>query len=231
VLISVHLPKTAGLSFRATLEEHYGPDFASDYGDYPLAHSPRERHRMALQAGLDCFERDFGATRCIHGHFLPLKYLPLADLGDCRFVTWMREPLARLVSHYAYWQRSYDPASDVTSVLHRRVVEESWTLERFCLAPELRNIYSQFLWGFPLQRFDFVGLTESYEDDLRYFSTTCLGKNAEVRYVNRRLDAPEGGLDSELPASLRREIEAYHAADVALYQQALAMRSGRRAGT
>ena len=58
-----------------------------------------------------------------------------------------------------------------------------------------------------------------------------LGKNAEARYVNRRLDGPEGGLDAELPTPLRGEIEAYHAADVALYQQALAMRADRVAGT
>ena len=138
--------------------------------------------------------------------------------------------MARLVSHYAYWQRSYDPNSALTSALHRRVVEEGWTLERFCLAPELRNIYSQFQWGFPLQRFDFVGLTEFYEKEMRYFSTAYLGKNAEARYVNRRLDGPKGGLDAELPPPLRSEIEAYHAADVALYQQALAMRADRLAG-
>ena len=49
---------------------------------------------------------------------------------ECRFVTWLREPLQRLVSHYYYWQRSYDPAADDTSSLHRRVVEEAWTLQK-----------------------------------------------------------------------------------------------------
>ncbi len=32
------------------------------------------------------------------------------------------------------------------------MVEEEWTLERFCLEPELKNLYSQFLWGFPLKK-------------------------------------------------------------------------------
>jgi hypothetical protein len=221
------MPKTAGLSFRATLEEHFGDAFSYDYADYPLAHQPLERHRKVLQAGLEVLGRDFEGVECIHGHFLPLKYLLLADVRDCRYVTWMREPLARLVSHYHYWQRSYDPESDLTSPLHRRVVEEAWSLERFCLSPELRDVYTQYLWGFPLQRFDFIGITEHYEDDLRYFSTRYLGKNAEPRKVNQRLDAPEGGGEQELPPGLREKVARFHAADLALYRQALELRQGR----
>ena len=53
MLISVHMPKTAGLSFRATLEEHFGDGFSYDYADYPLAHKPLDRHRKVLQAGLE----------------------------------------------------------------------------------------------------------------------------------------------------------------------------------
>ena len=127
-------------------------------------------------------------------------------------------------------ERSYDPASDVTSALHRRVVEEGWTLERFCLAPELRNIYSQFLWGFPLQRFHFVGLTESYENDLRYFSTAYLGREFEPRQLNQRDVAGEAGGADELEAGTRAEVEQFHAADMALYKTALDMRAARIPG-
>jgi len=224
------MPKTAGLSFRATLEEHYGEGFTYDYADYPLAHAPRERHRKAFQAGLECLGRNFDGVECVHGHFLPLKYLLLSDVRECRYVTWMREPVARLVSHYHYWQRSYDPESDLTSPLHRRVVEEEWSLEKFCLSPELRNVYSQYLWGFPVQGFDFIGITEFFEDDLRYFSTSYLGKNAEAKKVNQRLDAPEGGLEAELPAKLRHKVQAFHAQDMVLYAQALELRQQRNGG-
>lgn len=230
MLISVHMPKTAGLSFRVTLEEHFGDGFTYDYADYPLAHAPAERHRKVFQAGLECLGRNFDGVECIHGHFLPLKYLLLADLYECHYVTWMREPLARLVSHYHYWQRSYDPESDLTSPLHRRVVEERWTLEQFCLSPELRDVYSQYLWAFPIQRFDFIGVTEYYEEDLRYFSTTYLGKSAAPRRVNQRLDAPEGGMDVELPSRLRQKVAAFHAADLALYAHALELRHRRADG-
>lgn len=227
MLISIHMPKTAGLSFRATLESHYGDTFRPDYGDYPLAHSPDER-RAAAQSYAEAMQTtEFAGVACIHGHFLPAKYQPLAADSGCQFVTWLREPVARLISHYAYWQSSYDKASDSTSALHRRVVEEAWSLEQFCLAPELRNVYTEFLWEFPSDQLDFVGITEFFEEDLRYFCTHFLGLNAEPQWNNQR-DLNDGQpRDAELSAELRCLIEEYHQDDVDLYRAALAHREGR----
>ena len=230
MLISVHMPKTAGLSFRSSRVELFGEGFAYDYADYPLAHAPLDRHRRVLQASLEALGRDFSATGCIHGHFLPVKYLLLGDKLDCQYVTWMREPMARLVSHYHYWFRTYDPESDLTSPLHRRVVEEGWSLEAFCLSPELRNVYCQYLWGFPIHRFDFIGITEFYEEDLRYFSTVYLGREFEPRQLNQRDVAGEAGGADELEPGTRAEVEQFHAADMSLYRTALDMRAARLPG-
>ena len=173
------------------------------------------------------------STACM-GTSCPLKYLQLAETLPCTFVTWLREPVARLVSHYYYWQRSYDSASDLTSALHRRVVEEKWSLEQFCLAPELRNVYSEFLWGFPLKRFDFVGITEFYAEDLRYFSQEILGNNLETHTLNWRPQSGTSGSTDVLEPSERSEIENFHAADCTLYRHALELRRfrlGRPPGT
>jgi hypothetical protein len=229
MLISIHMPKTAGLSFRSTLEDHFGDGFMPDYDDYPLAHPPFERHNRALACSKAVLGRDFQATECIHGHFLPVKYLLLADIRPCQFVTWVREPVARLVSHYYYWQRTYDTQSDRTSSLHRRVVEEQWSLEDFCLAPELRNVYTQFFWAFPLQQLNFLGITEFFEEDLRYFSTLFLGAEAEPRYLNQRDMAAEQGWVTGLEPAIRARVEAYHEEDMSLYQEALLMRERRLA--
>jgi hypothetical protein len=227
VLVSVHMPKTAGLSFRASLEACFGEGFRHDYQDYPLAQEAHLRRRQALDWGRAAQAADFAGVTCVHGHFLPLKYLELARTLPCTFVTWLREPVARLVSHYDYWQRAYDPASDLTSPLHRRVIEEGWSLQRFCLAPELRNVYSEFLWGFPLGRLDFIGITEFFADDLRYFSQRVLGNKLQAHTLNRRAATGEGEPQALLNAAARAEIEAWHAADMALYRQALALRKAR----
>lgn len=238
LLISLHLPKTAGSSFRIALQTHYGARFCGDYKDFPLNQPPLHRNLTALAgvarsaltvAGL----RSHHSAACVHGHFLPLKYLPLAARsGRVRFVTWLRDPVERLVSHYYYWIRSYDPQTALP--LHRRVIEQNWTLERFCLSPDLQNLYSQFLWGFRLERFDFIGLTEHFEDDFAIFTRHFLGAAMPVPQINTNKDrtTPLTCSDTtgnaplyDLNPDLRHRINAFHARDAALYQHALTLRS------
>tara|TARA_R110001599_G_scaffold145321_1_gene327633 strand:- start:89889 stop:90569 length:681 start_codon:yes stop_codon:yes gene_type:complete len=224
------MPKTAGVSFRASLEEHFGERLRPDYDDYPLAQPAERRREQARLRGEAAQPAEFTDVGCVHGHFLPLKYLPLAQSRPCTFVTWLREPLARLASHYDYWQRSYDPDSGLTSSLHRRVVEEEWSLRRFCLAAELRNVYTEFLWGFPPKRLDFVGITEFFAEDLRYFSREILGNNLQPQTLNQRSQAAAPASEASLSHAERAEIEEFHAADLSLYHGALAQRRGRLSG-
>ena len=227
MLVSVHMPKTAGTSFRGSLEECFGAAFRHDYQDYPLAHLPEARRRQARAWGEAARAQDFAGVGCVHGHFLPVKYLKLADHLPCTFVTWLREPVARLVSHYHYWQRAYDPGSPLVSTLHRRVVVEGWTLEQFCLAPELRDIYSEFLWGFPLDRLDFIGITEFFPEDLRYFSREILRNKVRPHTLNRGPGEADAALQRQIAQLDRAAVEAWHARDVALYRRALARRARR----
>lgn len=227
MLVSIHMPKTAGTSFRATLEDHFGDRFRHDYQDYPLAHPPQARRQQARDWGEAALPGNFAGVDCVHGHFLPLKYLKLAERLPCTFVTWLREPVARLVSHYHYWLRAYDGESPLVSPLHRRVVEEGWTLQQFCLAPELRDVYSQFLWGFPLDRLDFVGITEFFPEDLRYFSREILGNKVRSHTLNRRPRDAGPVSEAKIGELDRPRIEQYHARDVALYRLALERRTAR----
>lgn len=219
MIISVHLPKTAGTSFAAALEGRFGERLRRDYGDLPINTPPAKRHRAALEAGLRIASDDYSGVDCIHGHFLPAKYLLLADSREVRFVTWLRDPVERVVSHYEYWRRSYDPAT--AAPLHRRVVEEDWSLERFCLGPELRNLYGQFLWGFPVGNFAFLGVTERYDEDLATFGRRFLGAAVAPERLNLRQERADRGV---IDPALRERIERHHARDVALYRWARARR-------
>ena len=179
---------------------------------------------MALESSPMLNSQELAGKECIHGHFLPVKYWPLAQERDCQFVTWLREPIARLISHYHYWQRSYDTESACTSALHRRVVEEEWSLEKFCLSPELRNMYTEFLWLFPFQRFDFIGITEFFDDDLRYFCRLFLGGEFEPKRINWGNEVPP---EPPLSAATIAKISQYHAKDIAMYQRASQSRARR----
>ena len=70
-----------------------------------------------------------------------------------------------MVSHYNFRVRNNEGGT-AKEALHRKVVEEKWSLEKFCFSPKMHNFYTQFLWSFPLELFDYIGITESFDEDL-----------------------------------------------------------------
>lgn len=223
MIISVHVPKTAGTSFVKSLEAHFGLGLLKDYADLPTNTPQYERNRAALLACVHYAESVHATgVACIHGHFLPLKYLLLSVKKDLRFITWMRNPVERVLSHFYYLKSFYDPAT--APPLHRKMVEEEWSIERFCLSPELKNLFGQFLWGFPLEYFDFIGITEFYDEDLAYFSEQYLHTDLEPQREN--VGKKEGGT-YQIEAGFRAQLEQFHAYDLELYKTALLMRQKR----
>lgn len=219
------MPKTAGSSFQATLEAHYGEALTLRYQDRPLHRSPFDRN---FDASWHCMRNsgkfETNSPGCIHGHFLPLRYRRLRTLPPAKFVTWLRDPVQRLLSHYHYWLRSYQ--AEQSGPLHKKMIEEQWTLEQFASCRELRNIYSTFLWGFPLARFDFIGITEHYETELDCFGQLILGATATPAERNRNPDQEDQ--EYAVDPALRQIIETVHARDMRLYQRALEMRERRK---
>lgn len=222
MLVSLHLPKTAGSSFRASLQEHFGEGLRLDYGDMPMNTPEKERNRAALRQGLRHILAPPRHVACVHGHFLPLKY---RWCRGARFLTWMRDPIERLASQFHYWKRNYGPHN--VSILQTRLVEEDWSFERFCLGPEFHNLYRKYLWRFPVERFAFIGITEHYEEDLEYLGARLLGVPLANRSENRN---PEQVSSYFEDPDLRRRVEEHHAEDVELYRRALEMRVRRMEG-
>lgn len=100
MIISVHLPKTGGKSFEAALQTRFGASLLEDYGTFPMNTPPYERVRAAVEASVINADADFTGVACIHGHLLPVKYLLMAARRDVTFVTWVREPVQRMLSNY-----------------------------------------------------------------------------------------------------------------------------------
>lgn len=218
--ISVHLPLVTVDGYEALLKRHFGSELVMDYHDRPLSVSGYSRNLDVVRKGLHIARLGVSLKRdtCVHGHFMPLKFL-FSGRGHRRlFVTWMSEPVERLVAHYLYWRDSGVPG--ISGGLHQRMLEENWSLADFCFRPELRNIYNKFLWGFPLARFDFIGITGYGEGELGRFSSRILGYPAPPQPPASETPVGQAALD---PA-LRSRIERYHGADVALYRRALKIR-------
>src|SRR5688572_23650392 len=163
-LISVHLPKCAGTSFLKVLGVQYGSRLMLDYGEIPL--DPESLFQKDFAAWADkqkpCLTQDFSRVSAVHGHFWAGKYdeaLP----GALR-ITFLRDPIRRLVSHYYYWKSK----PSLPNSLHRAFVEKNASLLEFAEFPIMQNVYTKtFLRGYPLDRFAFVGICESLTDDIQ----------------------------------------------------------------
>jgi hypothetical protein len=223
MMISVHLPKTAGTSFRGSLETHFGRSFLSDYSDIPINRTPWKRNSKAMVDAVSNAFHDFSGIECIHGHFMPMKYLVLSFRRPLTFITWLRNPVDRLISHYHFWKTNSPP---VVPPLHARMLKEGWTLERFCLGKEMRDIYHQFLWGFPIKRLNFIGITEFYQEDFGWFAKNYLMSETPVLLLNKNSQSDPPALST----SLRKAIEVYHEKDIALYSKAMELRWQRLKG-
>jgi hypothetical protein len=226
LLISVHLPKTGGQSFNKSLMGFFGESFRKDYGSFNRRRLISSRF-LALAGCVAGAFRSYRGVECIHGHFMPLKYLLAGMRSGVRFITWMRDPIERLGSQYHYLKRKAEaetnPSRDM-GPLERRVLE-GCSLEELGMSPEVRNLYSRYMWGFPLRRFDFIGVTEYFDEDMRYFAKTFLGQEIPVHVANANPERKDGLYVSD-PA-VRRRLEAFHAEDMSLYKTTLERRRAR----
>jgi hypothetical protein len=209
LIVSIHVPKTGGETFREILEALTDGHVQRDYADRPLAPmSLRQRLRLAtarphLEPG----------ARAVHGHFIATKYW--RRYPDARYMAWFREPVERLASHYHYWKRNPDRGNPTC----RRLIEEDLSIEAFAALPEMRDVHARFLGEVPPERLDFVGITERYHDSIDLFRrdhfpalpATTARVNANPERTGARYD---------LDGTTRSAIEALNAADVRVYAAA-----------
>jgi hypothetical protein len=210
LIVSIHVPKTGGETFRDILEALTGGHLQRDYGDRPLAPTSfRQRIRLATaRPHLD------PGTRAVHGHFIATKYW--RRYPDARYMAWFRAPVERLASHYHYWKRKPDRKNPTC----QKLIEENLSLEAFAALPEMRDVQARFLGEVPPERLAFVGITERYDESIdlfrRAFYPALPATTARVN-VNPERDGDRYDLD---PA-VRAEIEGLNAADMELYPAAL----------
>lgn len=228
MLISLHTPKAGGSSFKKLLEENFKNKLLSDYKDTPINKTVevRELEALRFRKKLRVYKKyiyKFKNYQCIHGHFLPFKYDYYLDKNNSLFITWLRDPLERLASHYHYWYRSYDKKK--SSFLHKKVVEEKWSFEKFAFSDEMKNFYSQFLWNFPMDYFDFIGIFEHLEEDMKYFCSKYLNKSSvSLPLVNINQNNKGSYLDE---IDYIDELKKQHAEDYKLYDYAVELRNKR----
>jgi len=213
MIISLHIPKTAGTSFRIALKEHFGDSLTEDYETRPFRLNYDIAKKNAEKFNRKINGKKYLKVKCIHGHFLALKYANFKNL-DATFITWLRDPVERLISNYYHITRGQ---KDVKGTFSYLVHTENWDLETYCLHPLNRNPYEKIFRDFGIENFDFVGIVENYLGDLKFFSENYLHKPLNIYFENQKPEFQHSNIDS----GFRKKIEKFHSIDLEIYQQAL----------
>jgi hypothetical protein len=213
MLISVHVPKTGGISFMDLLRAGYGDRLLLDYEDRPMTHSAFARFTRSLRHWPANARRLHGYD-CVHGHFLPLKYLWFRQAS---FAIWLRDPVEAAVSRYFFLKRylkSDDPQ------FRKYIKRRDLSLEDFVQLPHFHNLYAKYLVGIRLSRFDFIGITERYGESVEVFQRMFL-PHVEHRPTQKNTNPDKTGKTYDVSAELRREIASLNWKDQAIYERAL----------
>jgi len=228
IIVSVHMPKCGGASFKKLLANEFGSNFKKDANDKPVNKNEKQRNSEAKN-----FSEKFDLTTildqssfCIHGHFLPYKYEKLHGQKNVKFITWLREPKERIASHYYFWKRNENKIpDDGLEELRLKVAKEKWSFEKFIFCDQLQNLYTQFFWNFSIEKFDFIGITENFDEDVQFFSEKYLDK--KIDQIPQRNINPKKEKSYFSDLGLIKEIKSFHKEDYDLYQTALNKKAQR----
>lgn len=213
MIYSIHIPKTAGTSFRFALAERYGSRLAMYYGkkDPKTTEGLRVGRADLAKAAADLPERGF---EILHGHFGSADVETLVDTPS-QIWTWLRDPVERTISQYEFYrQRPLE-----LKALAQRVKSGETTFAAFLKAREVREIQSRYLRGLDLAQLGFVGISEHFELGL----AMLFGEDAP------RLKMRYNATEREMPMTPdgRTAIARANIRDMQLYAEALRLFVGR----
>jgi len=152
--IFVHIPKTAGTTFRDNvINKIYGDRALFDKTckiDVPTKHKWILQNRRLYDFDVTNLPKNYANYDVIHSHFLLEKYKHL----NRPFVTFLRDPVERIISHYFFYQVADNLYKDVS-------------------IRDFAKVYANFMsymLGDDINAVDFIGLTEYFDESLGRFS-------------------------------------------------------------
>jgi hypothetical protein len=220
VLYFSHIPKTAGMTFRTIVEDHFHEDETC----------PATLNAQVKKIPIDDFQR----FRLFRGH-LGFTNIPELIPTDKRLVnvTVVREPIARTISHYEYIRRMpgdpfYESVKDMSLADFARKLPAGKlkkNIQTYHIAKlahfELEELSPQEIFELSKQSLDncaFVGLVERFQDSL-FLLSYIFGWRPIINTRRENAAKSKKSLD-EIPTETVDVIKKYSQYDIELYQYA-----------
>ncbi|PFG08971.1 sulfotransferase family 2 domain-containing protein [Marinobacter sp. LV10MA510-1] len=199
----VHMPKTAGTSFRIGAEQYFGScNIAYDYNQEANETSELV-HQYIYGENKDPYKffdacKDAGITM-ISGHVSVDKFI--AGCGAANTVTFVRDPVQRIASEYSH---------------HVRINSYQGSFEKFYRQNKYRNRQLSVLGNLPVAAYGFIGVTEHYKASLSLINHRYGISIPELK-LNRA--HTKRGMKHDLSSSVVREISRLNNQDINFYNR------------
>lgn len=215
MIVSIHVPKTAGESFRLRLQSTFGSRALMDYGDWvgvdtPLAVARRKRRTEDMRARRDELLRIYDV---IHGHFIADKYIELFPTTE--FAAFFRDPYQQAISNYQFILRC--PPND--NPIFKIVREQRMSLPEFIAA--FPDVQTRLLGSLAVEDLAMVGLSEQYERGVALFEA-AFGCKLAPETPHENVNPDRQGDAYPIDEAVRKAVDIHRAGDLDAYRRAQA---------
>ena len=214
MILSIHVPKAAGNSFRLLLQASTGLRMMKDYGDWAGCQIPEAVERCRTRSLAMRSRRDELLEKydVIHGHFAADKYLGLFPIED--FVAFFRDPYQQALSHYYFLLRNPERDHPEERVFH----QAKMSLHDYLAWDAFQNHQTQYLGSLSIDDFAMVGLSEQFNRSVELFNSMFGYELQGDGFLNVNPDT-QGGV-YKISYDVRKAVERYRAADIETYRRA-----------